>query len=191
MKIKTLFGIIAAFSLTVLAAACKNNAKNEENTEASEPETYLTAIDKYLGQLGDQYTTGDVCIPFHTYLSADDSNTEDILVWGDFWLFNYAVAGDTLKTVSGGAHPGLMHVKQTPEGGFEVTSFDPVLDGSEWAPSAQRIFGDRFDEFQKASSDEKLREKARLAAVADYVRKNDIAATVVQDPGWPAVKIPR
>ncbi len=152
--------------------------------------TYLTAIDSYLvSEIGRAYLQGTYCIPFHNIVEVDESNADDILVWGDFWVFQYNVSGDTLKTVSGGSHPGLMHVRQT-ESNFEVTGFDGVEDGASYLPTAKVIFGELFDDFQAVASDDKKREELRTITIADYVRKHSLPVTMYQDYGWPAVKLP-
>ena len=80
-----------------------------------------------------------------------------------------------------------MHLRQS-EADFIVTAFDEVEDGSRFIPSAKRIFGDKYDGWQKVYSDEKAREKVRAAAVASYVKHHNIEATMYQDYGWDAVK---
>ena len=102
---------------------------------------------------------------------------------------NYNLVGDTLETVSGGSHPGLMHIKQTDKG-FEVTAFDQVEDGSNNLPSAKRIFGDKYENFRAVNSDDKKREKNRAEILANYVKKHNIAATKYKDYGWPEKQIP-
>ena len=87
-------------------------------------------------------------------MGVDERNADDILVWGDYWVFNYNQVGDTLKTVSGGSHPGLMHIRQT-DNGFEVTGFDAVADGSDNLKTAKEIFGEKFDAFQAINGDER------------------------------------
>lgn len=151
----------------------------------------FTAIDDYLADsIGTQYLCGEICIPFHSYASVDETSQDDIQVLGDFWVMNYTVVGDTLMTVSGGNHPGKMHVRMDGDGHFTVTSFEPVLDGSEFLPSAKRIFGDKFDEFQAAYSNDKAREQARKEGIAAYVTAHELPVKVYQDYGWPAVRIP-
>jgi hypothetical protein len=185
-----------AFTLLLATVACTNKPvtaveNNEESTEAAiEVETsYFPAIDRYLADsVGSQYAKGEYCVPIHSIVGVDERNAEDILVWGSFWVFNYNQVGDTLKCVSGGSHPGLMHVRQT-EKGFEVTAFDQVEDGSSYLPTARKIFGDKFDAFQAASSDEQKREELRADALAAYVRKHGLTATLYQDYGWPARKL--
>ena len=168
-------------------------AKNYENKRVvlvNERETnYFPAIDRYLtDSIGSQYAKGEHCVPIHSIVRVDERNTEDILVWGDFWVFNYNQSGDTLKCVSGGSHPGLMHIRQT-EKGFEVTAFDQVEDGSSYLPTAKKIFGDKFDAFKAINSDEKNRERLRAEGLATYAKKNGLAVTLYQDYGWPAKKL--
>lgn len=182
---------MALLAIGVLAACAGRGPKQAATSEEPAVETCFTAIDKYLAEeIGSQYLPGEICIPFHPYTDVEETDGGDILVWGDFWVMNYDVAGDTLKTVSGGSHPGMMRVSKTPEGHFEVTSFEQVGDGSEWKPTAERIFGDRFSDFFNSNSDEKHREEVRMETVAGYVRDHGLPVKVVKDYGWPAVAIP-
>ena len=164
--------------------------ENKRVVLVNERETnYFPAIDRYLADsIGCQYAKGEHCVPIHSIVRVDERNSEDILVWGDFWVFNYNQVGDTLKCVSGGSHPGLLHIRQT-EKGFEVTAFDQVEDGSRYLPTAKKIFGDKFDAFKTINSDEKNRERLRAEGLATYAKKNGLAVTLYQDYGWPAKKL--
>ena len=153
--------------------------------------TYFPAIDRYLvDSIGSFYSPGDHCVPLHSIVGVDERQADDIMVWGDFWVFNYDLVGDTLKCVSGGSHPGLMHIRQTATG-FEVTAFDRVTDGASYLPSAKKIFGDKFDAFQAINSDAERREQLRADVLSEYVRRHNIAATMYQDYGWPARRLSR
>ena len=153
-------------------------------------ETYFDAIDEYLvKEIGQHYPEAEAYIPFHSYIAVDESDPEDIKVWGDFWLLNYNQSGDTLKVASGGNHPGLMHVRQIGDTHFEVTSFEPVGDGSNFTPSAKKIFGDKYEAFSTALADDQKREAIRKASVEEYVHRHNLPIHYYQDYGWPAVKI--
>ena len=183
--------VLFAFTMLLAIAACTNKpvAAVENNEESSQETNYFPAIDRYLADsIGSQYAKGEHCVPIHSIVRVDERNSEDILVWGDFWVFNYNQVGDTLKCVSGGSHPGLLHIRQT-EKGFEVTAFDQVEDGSSYLPTAKKIFGDKFDAFKTINSDEKNRERLRAEGLATYVKKNGLAVTMYQDYGWPAKKL--
>ncbi|MBR1929456.1 MAG: hypothetical protein IJ834_07000 [Paludibacteraceae bacterium] len=128
-------------------------------------------------------------IPTVIIVSADDANESDILVWGDYWVFWYVQNNDTLECVSGGAHPGLMHLKQSNEG-LEVHKFDAVGDGSTYLPTAKAIFKEHFDDFSLVTSDEYLREDVRLQTVAKYVVENDLEVHYIKDYGRDPVELP-
>lgn len=189
---KTILCGIAAISLIVSCGSRSNKkAAPAPSSETEETDTYITAIERYLSEvIGAQYSPGEVSIPFHSVIGVDESNKEDIQVMGDFWIDNYKVSADTLVFVSGGNHPGKMHVKQDAEGHFSVTGFDAVGDGSTFLPTAKAIFGDKFDAFQKVNSDEKTREEVRKNAISAYVMKHNLSVKVYKDYGWPAVEIP-
>jgi hypothetical protein len=197
--------MMAAMSLSLTSCKEKGESSTPQPAEANVEkektengtETYFEAIDNYLTeQIASHYAEGEkigdatsdvVCIPCHTIVGVDEQDSTDIKVWGDYWVFNYRLSGDTLKCVSGGSHPGLMHVRQT-GGHFEVTAFDGVEDGSRFLPSARRIFAGHFANFQKIAADEKNRQQVRTAAVAAYAEQHHLAATMYQDYGWPPVK---
>ena len=178
-----------------LAAGCRNGKAAQAVAAAEEEivpaETCFTAIDKYLTEeIGQNYAPGEFTIPFYTYTVVDDSNPEDIQVWGDFWVYNYKKTDDTLETVSGGSHPGKMHLKKDAEGHYTVTGFDAVADGSDNLPSTQSIFGEYFEDFSKAQANEEAREHARARAIADYAQSKGLDVKYYKDYGWPAVELP-
>lgn len=185
--------VVSLFTMAIASSCGQRQAKNEAPEEAGTEatvETVYTAIDRYLtGTIGEGYDAAEYSIPFHSFAAVDESDPEDIQVIGTFWLLNYNLSGDTLKTASGGAYPGKMHVRKSGES-YEVTSFEPVADGSGFTSSAKAIFGDKYDEFMSAYSDDKAREAARLKAVAEFVKANGLGAKFIQDFGWPAVEIP-
>ena len=140
-------------------------------------------------ELGANYDKSDVSIPCVIEVYTDRSNKDDIVVYGDFWVYNYDLSGDTLMMKSGGSYPGAMHLKEDGEG-YSVTGFDGVEDGSGYTPSAKRIFGEHYDAFAKAVSDDKKNEEARAQTIADYVAANGLSITQYQDYGWDPVKLP-
>jgi len=202
MKISKFWMLTAIFICGIGLVGCGNkNAQKQTKDEpaqvegvaeevVSDEEILNTAIEDYLVEvIGKNYAEAEYCIPSLFVVNTDDSNKDDLLVWGDFWVFNYDVAGDTLKTVSGGSHPGLMHLKKT-NNGFEVIGFDVVEDGAGNMESAKKIFGDSFDAFWETNSNQEKREDIRLHFIADYVKKHNLPVKMVQDYGWPAVTLP-
>ena len=193
MKTNAIINLSVIFLIICIFTGCRNKTfKESAPVDEPETETCFTAIDDYLtNEIGSHYLPGDICIPFYPYTAVDNTDSDDIQVCGDFWVMNYTVSDDTLKTVSGGSHPGKIHLRKTTDGHFEVTSFEAVADGSEWEPSAKRIFGDRFSDFQKSNSDEKNREEIRMKTISEYVHSHQLPVSTVKDFGWPAVQIPQ
>lgn len=178
---------IAAF----YGCKCSSNTAPAEEPLAepqAQEQTALTAVSQYLNDLAANYAPGEYSIPYCLLVGTDDTNPDDIQIWGDFWVENYNQAGDTLKAVSGGSHPGCMHVKKTEEG-FEVTRFEAVGDGSELEPTAKAIFGDKYDAFMALTSNDEAKRTARAKSILDYAAANNLAVSYYQDFGWPAVKI--
>lgn len=187
-------------------SACQSKSKTEAPITREEsdkafmamieksPEFYA-ALNGYLAEkIGSQYAPGEMCIPCATVVACDqwttDSVVDSVVVLGDFWVFNFNVVGDTLKTVSGGDHPGKMCLKKNEKGEFEVISFEQVEDGSNNLASAKRIFGDMYEAFHSINSDEETREQVRSLFIAKYVKDNKLPVKFYQDFGWPAREIP-
>ena len=201
MKKTTLWMLAAILICGASLVSCGNKKANEQAKEVqeetiqaeevvSDAELCIMAVEDYLvNVIGKNYAEAEYCIPCPIIIRRDDGNKDDALVWGDFWVFNYDQSGDTLKTVSGGDHPGLMHLKKTANG-FEVINFEAVEDGAGNMESAKRIFGDNFEAFWELNSNQEKREDIRLQFVADYVKKHNLPVKMVQDYGWPAVTLP-
>ncbi|MCR4964119.1 MAG: hypothetical protein K6A41_00520 [Bacteroidales bacterium] len=151
--------------------------------------TIEEAINAYLvSEIASHYSPGDVCIPCCSIIATDESNADSVLIWGDFWVYNYNISGDTLKTVSGGDHPGLMQLRKT-DNGYEVVNFDVVADGSGNVASAKKIFGKYYEDFHAVNSNHEQREKERAQITANYVKEHNLAVKMYQDFGWPVVKL--
>jgi hypothetical protein len=141
-------------------------------------------------EIGSQYAQGDVCIPALTRVATEDQDAEQMRVWGDFWIFNYKLAGDTLKTVSGGNHSGCITlVRANNDSPMTVTAFEQTVDGAGNVASAKRIFGQYYDKFQKVQSDQAAREAARKAQLKEYVGQHGLNARYYQDYGREAVAL--
>ena len=176
--------------------SCKGKAveaplADEESDTTVVDTTYIMAINQYICDvIGRQYVQSDVCIPCAYTVAVDETNKEDILVWGNFWVYNYQIIGDLLKTVSRGSHSGLMHVCKK-DGCYEVTHFDAVADGAGYEESAKKIFGEKYEELNRLTSNEEKREMMRRSVIADYVREHRLPISRYKDDGWPAATLPK
>ena len=142
------------------------------------------AISDYLlREIAPYYLKGELCVP-----SLMMVREEDTCVWGDYWVFWYNISGDTLKTVSGGSHPGMMTLKYE-NGKPQVVDFERVEDGSRFMPTAKRIFGDYLDIFMNMHANESVREAVRREQLSEFVQQNGLNVHYYQDFGWEAVEL--
>jgi len=169
----------------------KTDQDSVDLVEATGDFDFMPVVDKYLvDSIGAFYAPAEICIPCATIVACEQPTPDSAMVWGDFWVFNFNVVGDTLKTISGGDHPGLMCLKKNAKGEFEVVTFDRVVDGHGNLESAKRIFGEMYEAFHGINSDEETREEARSLAIARYVKAHKLPVKYYQDYGWPAHEIP-
>ncbi len=154
------------------------------------PELFYSVLYKCIAdEFGQGYEAADVGIPSPVIVAVDESDKSDIKVYGDFWYYNYKLNGDTLETASGGSYPGCIHIKYTDEG-YEVVKTRIVEDGAGFTDSAKEIFGDYYDDFMKAHSDQELADKTRAQIIANYVAANNLSITQYKDFGWDPVTLP-
>ena len=138
------------------------------------------AISDYLvHEIGEHYQKGELCIPVLMMVHEQEDS-----VWGDFWVNWYNIAGDTLKCISGGNHPGCMTLD-----GLTITGFEQTVDGAGNEASAKRIFGSYYDIYHNMHSNEQVREAVRKEQLGEYVKRHGLPFRYYQDYGWPAVEL--
>ena len=155
------------------------------------PEAFYSVLYQYLiDEFAGHYDECDVTIPCPIIVAMDETNPDDILVWGNFWIYNYNLNDDILENVSGGSYPGLIHLKRSDDAaGYEVTGMDQVGDGSDYDPSSKRIFGEHYDEFVKSGAETEANENLRTQIISDYVAANNLSITAYKDYGWDPVPL--
>ena len=147
------------------------------------------AISDYLiKEIGMQYRQGELCIPTLMIVSAQEISADMAWVWGDFWIWWYNKEGDTLMTVSGGNHSGLMTIQQQ-DGKLSVLSFEQTVDGAGNDASARRIFRSHYDVYQNMHSNQDVREAVRREQLTEYVKSQNLNISYYKDYGWDAVKL--
>ena len=147
------------------------------------------AISDYLvKEIGVQYRQGELCIPTLMIVSAQEISADMAWVWGDFWIWWYNQEGDTLMTVSGGNHSGLMTVLQQ-DGKLKIESFEQTVDGAGNDASARRIFRSHYDVYQNMHSNQDVREAVRREQLGEYVKRHNLNIHYYKDYGWDAVKL--
>lgn len=166
------------------AAEVDGSAYGYAGTDPVEAAVYKYAVE----EIGKNFEKADVSIPIVSIVHEDYTNPDDVIVYGDFWLYNYNIEGETLECESGGDFPGVMHLKKDGEG-YTVSSFDMVADGADFDSSAKELFGDNYDALMKVMGDDKARDELRKATVSDYVNMNGLDVTQYQDYGWDPVPL--
>ena len=147
------------------------------------------AMGEYLvNEIGKHYQQGEVCVPTLMIVATEESESTKAQVWCDCWIDWYRVAGDTLKTVSGGNHSGCMTL-QLKDGKPVVTAFEQTLDGNRNLPSAKRIFGKHYDAYEGMHSKQDVRDAARKEQLREYVLRHKLNIRYYQDYGWDAVEL--
>ena len=163
---------------------CINGIANWRKEEA-----LRQTISNYLvKEIGSQYLQGDVCIPVLMLVSTEERSPEEAQVYGDFWVFNYDIVGDTLKTVSGGNHAGRLSLAKEGEQ-LVVTNFEQTVDGAVNEASAKQIFGEHYDIYQNMHSNDDVREAVRQEQLQQYVKQHGLKVKCYQDYGWDAVEL--
>lgn len=154
------------------------------------PELFYTVLYQYLiDELSQGYDTADVCIPCPIIITEDESDKSDIKVWGDFWIYNYELNGETLECVSGGSYPGCIHIESN-DAGYVVTDFERVGDGSDYEPTAKKIFGDYYKDLVASSEDKEANDNLRAQIISNYVFANNLSIKEYKDYGWDPVELP-
>ena len=147
------------------------------------------AVYKYMAEEASKnFEKADVSIPTVNIVHVDYTNPDEVLVYGDFWVENYNIKGDTLECESGGNFPGVMHLSKDGDG-YVVSSFDAVADGASFDSSAKELFGENFDAFMKVYSDSDARDELRKVTVSDYVKLNGLEVAQYKDYGHDPVKL--
>ena len=147
-------------------------------------------------ELGQYYESDDaVIIPEPVILYTDNSNEEDIRVWGDFRVDTYRLEGDTLMFESGGSNPGLLHIKKAEDGSYKASEFENVGDGTSFAVDMKRIFGKAPEEagdlvaaFSKSAEDG-TKDRIRWEFLKMYAQVAPHEIHYYKDYGWKAVSL--
>ena len=73
------------------------NSCNGNKTAPFDDVAATAAVAQYMvDSIGSQYAQGEVCIPSVSVIAIDKVNPDSIKLWGDYWVFNYNIVGDTL-----------------------------------------------------------------------------------------------
>ena len=167
------------------------------NEDMSDGSPYLAAICDYLeAEYGNG--SGDVMIPAPVVLYTDDSDAENVKIWGNFWTLGYSLEGTCLVCEGGGEAPGVMELTQAEDGSYEVTSFRTAGDGAEYAEGIRTFCEEAEGEDTDSLYDQYMQSNdlsasptadVRRAFIEQYVADNGLDIDSFQDPGWDPIEI--
>ena len=188
---------VLAVCLAMCAAGSMKNVKAEEEQESAGYPAYShSSVNPYyapvcgylLENFGPLFEPEDITLPIVILLREDDSDPDDIKVWGRFAVMNYALRGTTLLTRSGGDFSGLIHLEKDGEG-YKAVAMDRLEDGSDNDASVKRIFG--VDEELLAGYRESYADRmdATAEAVRWYSEDTGIDIQAYEDYGWDPVYV--
>ena len=170
-------------------------AEDESAFVYSGSDPYLPAVCAWMTEeLGQYYSSGAITIPEPVILYTDNSNPDDIKIWGDFRIGQYNLDNETLVFAAGGSHPGLLHLKEADDM-CTVTGFDAVGEGSDNGPDIERIFGSApaaagdLPSVLSKINDDGTAEAARKDFLRMYAEASDLSITAYQDYGYDPVSL--
>ena len=143
---------------------------------------YAPACQYIMETCGPLFDPEDIMIPVVDILRVDDSDPEDILVWGNYRVYNYALRGTTLMTRSGGNFPGIIHMRKDGDS-YTGVSMDLVEDGERNGESVKEIFG-VDDELMKAYTESAENEELTEEAIRWYREDSGLDIEAYEDYGW-------
>ena len=135
---------------------------------------------------------GDTAIPAPVILRTAETDDGHMTVWGNFWMFRYALGDGVLVCISGGEAPGIMTLEQA-EGGWKGTALETAGDGEAYGEDIARFCeGDaELEEAYYTAGDGStgLLEAVRTRFIRAYVEANALAAAAYQDPYWDPIPL--
>lgn len=157
--------------------------------EYPDPSSKEYAVYQYLLQDYNEMVNTSLCdvtIPYALIFAEDEKNPDDIVVMLTGWISSYNQEDGVLEMQSGSEWTGAVHLKKTSDG-YEGMSLEALSDGSEYDPSAKRIFGSHYDDFKKITREDL--NKIQKQVISDYVTSNGLDINSYQDLGSDPVSI--
>ena len=123
---------------------------------------------------------GEIHIPT-VRIAAIEPADNKTLVYGTFLIENYRIIdGDIMECISSAFYPGVMHIDRN----GKVTEFERLINCNVIGNEARTMFGKHYDAYARIWNDNDGISKDRLATISEYVRRNRLQVTKMQDEGW-------
>ena len=122
---------------------------------------------------------GEIHIPTVRIAAIEPAGNET-LVYGTFLIENFRIIDDDiLECISSAFYPGVMHVDKN----GKITEFERLINCEVLGDEARAMFGRHYDAYAKICNDDEGISKERLKIISEYVRRNDLNVTQMQDEG--------
>ena len=155
-----------------------------------------TGSDKILEAITDHMVTeakkffggqGALEIPTPYIVKIDDSNDDDVKVYGNFYIYGYELYGTIFHNKNGGSFPGCYHLKKESDG-YSYIKHEIAEDGSKNYESLVKICGGD-ENLAKAIFNVANEEDAstRIKYVKMYRDANNLRISGIKDYGWPVI----
>ena len=187
-----------ALALGVCGAFAESAALPAYTYQTEDP--IVDAVVKYMQKtdFGFEAPEGGILVPTPIILRtaivvAENGEDTDATVYGNFWIFTYALEGKTLKTHSGGENPGVLKLEKR-NGEWAVTGAEFAEDGEGYAESIKK-FADGDEQLEEAyydttgASENSMLPQYQRAVLVNYVAENKLDITDYQDFGQDPVSL--
>ena len=150
---------------------------------------YLKAITDEMVKVGDEFfgKQGAVEIPSPLIVKTDESDKNDIKVYGDFTIYGYIMDGTIFDNKNGGSFPGCYHLKEE-NGNVAFVKKEIAEDGSNNYSSLVKICGNDENLAKEIlAAKDKDQDKTRVEYAKMYAKKNNFRLSGIKDYGWPVI----
>ena len=153
---------------------------------------YLKVITEDLVKMSDEFfdveSKQTVEIPTPYIVKIDDSDKNDIKVYGNFYIYGYNLNGVTFECQNSGSFPGCYHLKEE----NDVVSFvskEFAEDGSNNYSSLVKICNNDEELVKKifAAHDDDSEHNTRIEYIKMYANNNQLSVNSIKDYGWPVI----
>ncbi|MDO5154350.1 MAG: hypothetical protein Q4D51_00150 [Eubacteriales bacterium] len=151
----------------------------------------IAAIWEYFEKEDGQYYQYDnaILMPgFIIYKQVQEG--DELLVFGNYWLYTYLLNGNVFEEQSGGECPACVHLKKV-NGAYEVVAVDRAGDGAEYDLKIKE-FTDGYEgvyDMYIQSGMNNDRQDNQKYYLQMYVKENDLDIQYFKEYGWDPVPI--
>lgn len=127
-----------------------------------------------------------VAIPCPIIIKTEQIDEDHVKVYGNFWLMNYVLEGQTLKCISGGEAAGIIELEQEDDE-WNIADMEQAGDGEDYAKDIETYANGDADLLAKYRESADMGAEATAAVrtkfIREYVEAYELDVTAYQDEG--------